>query len=242
MANYHIDETNIVDYVLGNLTHDEKGVIEYHLGHCLQCTRKAHYWKKVIETDRSFTPSAQLDEKIRSIPKRHKSSKKVTILNKKVYVMSSIVATILIVFVMNKLLFSNEPINDEQMNNGFIIAQQDEVPELDFLLEPAMNRQYIESLANGDINGELWLNEETNEIMFLAHGLKPLETGDYQLWIVHADDNWNGQLLHLREGSVRVYYKAPNIKLLKYLKVSVEPQGGSLTPTGPEILSIDFEE
>jgi len=92
------------------------------------------------------------------------------------------------------------------------------------------------------IDGQLFLNKQTNEVVFFADGLMPLQTNDYQLWIVHENDYWNGQLLQIRDGSVRVYYKSPDITLLKYFKVSVEPRGGSLSPTGPEILHVDFNE
>lgn len=247
MTGKHIPETKLVDYVLGHLTQEEEAFIAAHLHNCSRCQQEAAYWQEMFATEASYTPSPTLNEKIRQISQLSQLNNNNKRLKEKrspkwKYVISMLAATILIAFTMNEFIFQEKPLTNEHMKQGYIIAQQEEIPENIYLVEPAANRHDIVTLTNDNINGELWLNKETNEILFLAEGLRPLEAADYQLWVVHADDYWNGQLLHLREGAVRVYYKSPDIKLLKYLKVSVEPQGGSLTPTGPEILYVDLKE
>lgn len=242
MSPDHIESAKMVDYTLGNLSADDTLAVERHLRKCATCQNEYEYWRTMLASEKKIQPSAHLNEKIRQIHTSKQSTIKTKQSNKWIYVISSMVAGILIIFMLSNMKSSNDSFTFERVNQGYIIAQQDEVPERKMLLQPATNKQHIVSLTNDDINGELWLNEETNEIFFHADGFMPLETEDYQLWVVHVDDYWNGQLLHLQEGSARVYYKAPDITLLKYLKVSVEPRGGSLIPTGPDILFVDLKE
>src|SRR5699024_1509436 len=95
---------------------------------------------------------------------------------------------------------------------------------------------------NTNMTGGVWLNQSTNEMILHVDGLVPLHTNNYQLWLIHKNDDWNGELLNLRDGSIRVYYKGEDIAMLKYIKVSVEPPGVSLKPSGPEAFYVDLEK
>lgn len=238
----HIDEIKLVDYVLNKLDHDENEKVKRHLAACESCLKEMEHWRTMLEAKRFTEPSKLLDKRIERITKRKTIPLRKETRRKRLYIASGFVA--LFLFAIGLYAYVNDQANDNHdiVSQGYIIAQHDEVPEQQLLMQPETDRQPVVSLTNQKINGELWLNKETNELVFLADGLKPLQANDYQLWVVHVDDYWNGQLLQLRNGTTRVYYKAEDISLLKYLKVSVEPQGGSLTPTGPEIFHVDLIE
>lgn len=238
----HVDEMKIVDCVLNRLDEREKRQVEAHLKTCSTCREKWGHWRAVLAQESEIEPSDALNRRMTFSIQRKVAPFRHTRWRKPLFVLMSIAA-----FMMFAIGLKQHgdvwPIHEPDMaKKGYVIAQHDAVPEQKLLLEPETNRKPVMPLINENISGEIWLNIETNELMFFADGLVPLERNDYQLWIVHVGDYWNGHLLELRDGSTRVYYKAEDIRSLKYLKVSVEPQGGSLTPTGPEIFHVDLIE
>lgn len=236
----HIDEMKMVDYVLNALAREESVKVEEHIKICDTCRTEMEHWRKILQNKTIIEPSAALNQKIQSITNRNVTPFRKEDRSKRIFMASSLIASVIFAIALYVYFHDNQTDLTETSSQGYIIAQHDQVPEQQLLRQPETARQPLVSLTSQNVYGELWLNEETNELIFLAEGLIPLERSDYQLWVVHVDDYWNGQLLQLRNGSTRVYYKAEDISLLKYLKVSVEPEGGSLRPTGPEIFHVDL--
>lgn len=255
MTRKHIDETMMVDYVLGNLASEEEDLVKEHISSCSTCAKEYYSWQHLLDRPKGINPTPglkrRIDEGLESGLKRRVNEeverrKKVRfyrrdVRKKQIFVYASIAAFILLTIGLVNMTNPSSSTNSVQPE--YIMAQHEQVPETAFVEGREANQlNTLPVTSRNDVRGEIWLNDKTNELFLRVDGLAPLETNDYQLWIVHSDDVWNGELLHLRNGSVRVYYRGNDINLLKYMKVSVEPQGGSLEPTGPETLSVDLNE
>src|SRR5699024_9078309 len=85
---------------------------------------------------------------------------------------------------------------------GFVMAQHDEIPTETVAESSDTDRlRIIPVTSDADMIGDVWLNEATNEMVLRVDGLTPLKTNDYQLWLIHQNNDWNGELLNLRDGS-----------------------------------------
>lgn len=236
MVQNHIHEEKIVDYILGNLSSETATEVENHLKACSHCKAESESWQHLLDKANSPIPSpalkARLNENIERLPKQRKDRWKRPVIA---------VASAAVLFLFVGLYLFNGKEQMDTVSQDYIMAQHDEIPENILVERSDTNHLEILPVAtNESIRGDIWMNEATNEMMIRVDGLTPLNAQDYQLWLVRKNDLWNGELLHLQNGSVRVYYKGPDIRLVKHIKVSVEPLGGSLTPTGPEKLRIDL--
>lgn len=241
MAHNHINEERLVDFALGNLSETENQAIENHLRTCGQCEEEVNYWKQVFATENAAVPSPSLTNRMNeTIDKQpHKRPRKLW--QKPAIASISAVAIFMLCFGLYQLVYQN-PVTDSQ-HQGYIVAQHDQIPEKIFMQKPDTNRLDVVPVTNNSqVSSNVWLNKKTNEMLVNVDGLTPLTTKDYQLWLVKTNNDWRGELLNLRNGSIKVYYKGSDIKLLKYIKVSIEPRGGSLTPTGPETIFIDLKQ
>src|SRR5699024_10594911 len=113
-------------------------------------------------------------------------------------------------------------IDAESEQQGFVMAQHDEIPKETIEKKTGTNHlKIVPVVDNTNMTCGVWLNQSTNEMILHVDGLVPLHTNNYQLWLIHKNDEWNGQLLNLLDVVIRVYYKGADIALLKYIKVSV---------------------
>src|SRR5690625_1240546 len=67
MSRQHIEETKLVDYVLGNLSSQEQEEMKRHVKLCSFCEKEVAHWKQLLTNEVSIAPSPILDEKIRNI-------------------------------------------------------------------------------------------------------------------------------------------------------------------------------
>lgn len=84
----------------------------------------------------------------------------------------------------------------------------------------------------------LWLNLRTHELFLLMEGLLPSNRTDVQAWARYGATNANLGLLRFHDSRAHLY--ASNIRPEQWEAVllTIEPKGGSLTPSSPETLSI----
>lgn len=88
----------------------------------------------------------------------------------------------------------------------------------------------------------LWLNARTHELFLLMEGLLPSDRTDVQAWARSGATSANLGLLSFHDSRAHLY--AANIRPEEWQSVllTIEPKGGSLTPTEPETVSIPLRE
>ncbi|SHG21102.1 anti-sigma factor [Ornithinibacillus halophilus] len=234
----HFSEETIVDFIMGNLNDEQVEKMNQHLNQCSACQQIYDYWEQSLSMKQNEAPRPAIQAKLlQTIDEKAMNSKYRKWKTPKF--ITAIAATLILMSIGLYQIVQDGPNN--QSTTQYITAQHDSIPEHEFLENPDTNRlDILPVTTNSNVKSDVWLNEVTNEMMLFVDGLVPLEQQDYQLWLVHSNNNWNGDILQLRNGKARVYYKMGDITELKLVKVSVEPLGGSLTPTGPETFYIDL--
>lgn len=236
----HIQEELLIDYALNILPEEKRSQINNHLSHCEQCRQNLISWKRLTAGGtESIYPSETLHERVmESI--QTKSIKDKRIRPKPIFTAASIAAIIMLVVGLYQLN-QQQPMTESD-SYEYVTAQHEQIPE-QFLTNPDTNRlDIIPVTINRNVKGDVWLNEVTNELILQVDGLTPLQSHDYQVWLVHDNNVWNDELLRFKDGRIQVYYRVPDVKTVRYIKVSIEPMGGSPTPTGPETLFIDLHQ
>ncbi len=240
MCMRHVPEEQLVDFALGNISKEKREAVEKHINNCDYCRQEFHTWNRLLTKNDDLQSSIRLNERVmdaidvRSDRKKRKVNRKVTYF----------VASAAIILIGLGLFQSQQPQPIAQYSaDEYITSRHEHIPEQPFMSDPATSRLNVVPVTmNRNISGDVWLNEVTNELILQVDGLEPLPTQDYQLWLVHDDQGWKDEILRLEDGRVQVYYKGPNVKTIRFIKVSVEPIGGSDLPTGPETLFIDLQQ
>ena len=237
----HILEETIVDYLLGNISGEKRKHLDEHLNSCAICRNELESWNLVMNENKEIKPSESLNKRIvesigsEPFQKERKRNQKI------LYLVSS--AAAILIFCIGLLQLNQQKPVADGINNEFITTEEEHIPDQLFMNSPDTNRlNIIPVTMDRNVKGNVWLNEVTNEMILQVDGLKPLKAQDYQVWIVHDNHAWSDELLRVKDGKVQVYYKAPDVKTIRFIKVSVEPVGGSQLPTGPETLFIDLNQ
>jgi anti-sigma-K factor RskA len=238
MKHNHIKAETIVDFILGNLVVEKEDAVKAHLHTCTQCKNECKSWEQMIgegEHEKAVQASSGLKSRLMKSVDNHPRVKQRIAWNKQAFLFVSLAAFLLLSVGLYHLVRSEAP--------AYVVKQNDQVMEEVVMKNPNTNRLDITPVTtSNNISGNVWLNDLTDEMLVKVNGLPSLSTKDYQLWIVHTDNEWQGQLLNIRNGSVGVYYKGPDLAQLKFIKVSIEPRGGSEAPTGPDTFFVDFNK
>ncbi|MFD2332220.1 hypothetical protein ACFSR7_23440 [Cohnella sp. GCM10020058] len=95
---------------------------------------------------------------------------------------------------------------------------------------------------HGGARETLWLNIRTHELFLLMDGLLPSARTDVQAWASSGAKSANLGLLSFHDSRAHLY--ATNVRPEEWesILLTIEPKGGSLTPTKPETVSIRLRE
>lgn len=233
----HIQEQKLVDYVLGNLDRNEQFQIQQHLDQCVRCKKIMENWSMVLNKEEtSFAqPSPLLKEKLwAKIEQNHKSARQMR-KPKLIFGLSSL--AVILIFMIGLFYYN------KTMEKSYEVAKNDEIPQETIQTKPDTKQIAIVPVSHfNHINGTIWINKVTEEMLLEVNGLTNLHNKDYQLWIIYSNDEIIGEILAIQNGSSRIFFKGEDVNHFKYIKASVEPKGGSTLPTGPETFQVDLKE
>ncbi|OQP07006.1 anti-sigma factor [Geobacillus sp. 46C-IIa] len=243
MKHSHIPETKIVDWMLGTLPEQEKEAVSSHLRQCASCQNALKAWEAIgmKATSRPGEPPSAMKEQIWAKAEAQKRAKRV---QHRFRWASGLAGAALVAFLFffrssfsgDERVVPHEPSNDHYR---YVVV---EAPPERIVHHPETKRFPIEPLAHFEqLNGTIWLNDDTKEMVMEVEGLKPFAARDYQLWIVYTDNEMKGELLTIRHGTSRILITGEDVKRFKQIKASLEPKGGSVTPTGPETFIVDLK-
>lgn len=137
---------------------------------------------------------------------------------------------------------SEAPHVDRVENGAYSITQQHDVRKAELVNDPETNRFHITPVATtNDVNGAVYVNDVTNELFMHVQGLPPVVEKDYQLWLVHENDDMNSELLEIEDKEAILYYKGDELGDIVLLRVSLERKGGSDEPKGPNTFFVDLK-
>lgn len=232
----HIPEEKLIDFYLGNLTDQENNIIKKHICQCDKCQMNLKQWKPILHKSPNEIPKPNFSLKqrimknIEDIQKQRARFK----ISKPIFIYASFAFLIIVFIAINgykqDILLENLTTfqNVERIEKD--IKQKRHTEELSVL--PVNNQD--------SIKGQVWVNHVTKEMLLQVKGLENLINHDHQLWIIYMDNSFDYEILPIVNGETEIFIEGVNVEEFKELKASIEPKGGSINQTGPEIFFVDF--
>ncbi|CAI6056575.1 anti-sigma factor [Cohnella sp. JJ-181] len=90
----------------------------------------------------------------------------------------------------------------------------------------------------GGARETLWINMRTHELFLLMEGLLPSSRTDVQAWARYGSKSANLGLLRFHDSRAHLYASDVSPEEWESVLLTIEPKGGSRTPTSPETVSI----
>jgi hypothetical protein len=241
----------MVDFIMGTLPEKEREALSGHLERCGKCRELLESWRElgIEKAAGSGLPSPAHKDRIWMKAEKMKRTNRF----RPVFGLTAGLASLAVIaFVFSKLVFYAPLESDHDQivqnahsreNDHYQIVQNVEVPVQQIIHNPDTKQFPIQPLSDfKDMNGMIWLNDTTREMLMEINGLDVFSTRDYQLWIIYTNDEIRGELLTIDNGSSRIFIKGEDVKDFKLIKASLEPKGGSRKPTGPETFIVHLKE
>lgn len=244
MKHSHIPETKLIDWLSGTLPEREKEEVSHHLTYCETCRSLLETWKGIgIGAEAQYRqPPSLLKERIWADVEIRKQMKRVRLGFRWA---TGLAALAIAAFVFAARTFSpddGQHMPPNEHDHYMIVQTSRDIPVQRIVHNPDTKQFPIEPLSNFEtVRGTIWLNDANEEMLMEIDGMQTFATRDYQLWIIYTNNEVKGELLAIERGSSRIWIKGKDVKQFKQIKASLEPKGGSLTPTGPETFIVNLE-
>lgn len=225
----------LFDYVYGTLSEAKTLKLRKHASECRRCRVKINEWRKLIHSGNvTLYQRAALKERIDShIDKKlHRKKRK-----RVPFISAALAASIVFLLAVFGLFqLRGGPVTDE-----YVVRQHEEISESRIVNDPRTDRFRVEPVAHfNQIEGDVWVNDVTNEMLMKVDGLVPIVEKDYQLWLVKINHPLNGELLKIQDGRTIFYYRGSELNDATLIQVSLEQKGGSQKPSGPDTFFVDL--
>jgi hypothetical protein len=245
-----VNEEDVIDLVLGKLSAGRSEELARHLHRCSRCSALHREWSAILDGSggagepaelhapaRRTEPSPRLKTRLlRSIDARSRRPRR-----RRAAVLSSAAACVLLAAlalvplrgdVMDRAepapVFHGEPATSLFLRQNRIVN------------DPKTVLHQAVPVMRTNVRGYVWINDMSNELLILAEGLDPLEEKDYQVWFIIGDSRANAGVLQWKGRMAHLYVHDGDIRRVKNIAVSIEPKGGSFSPTGPEAMFVNI--
>ena len=228
----HLPEETIIDLALGKLDDEKRNQALLHITSCPQCKEQLDNWLQILNVDSSPSINDSLKERIWH---SYETKRKNRFNYKPKFGLALACVAVVLLFLSIHILSNTR---EDPMEMAHYKAVQTEK----FRNKPDTKKFNIVPVYDSEINGNLWVNHVTNEMLLEVDGLTELMNEDYQLWIIYSDDKIEGILIPTRNGKTELFFENMNVTQFKRVKASIEPKGGSILPTGPETFFVEFQK
>jgi anti-sigma-K factor RskA len=226
-------EEEVVDFAMGHLTAEKQAQFAAHLKQCGHCAAVYHEWMMLLSNrDEQQLPSSSVKRRLqRSVMISNWVSSLAGYLRSgKLAAAGGAVALLLLVGVS---LYGQESFTDSTA-----AVKQQLLKERAMVMDPETVLHEATPVNKSNIRGYVWINDDSNEMLFLAEGLDRLEEKDYQVWFIIENNRSKAGVLQWRDGMAHLYFQGGEIRRVENIAISIEPKGGSFIQTGPDAMFV----
>lgn len=236
---FHLSEEKLIDFSLGKLHESDESEAQLHIDYCDECKERYEHWNAILtkETNEVEDFISVSKEKLWNKLEKQKTQKvqkRFVRSPRLIYGIGSAAALFLIIisaFILRGTYEKEMVISNEEIAQVENFQRMPDTRQLDI----------VPTATHQDINGNIWINDVTQEMLVEVGGLAQLTNRDYQLWIIYEDNFIKGVIIPIQNGSSRMFLKEMNVTEFKQIKASIEPKGGSKVPTGPATFIVEIE-
>lgn len=241
-------EQLLAAFALGALDVDERLMVETHLETCASCRQILADYQAVGDGLMYAMPPTQPPAGLRARllaktaptpPKPDKIERWQLLFPRLMSAVGIVTLLVLVVFNLNLLVRTNQVLQTQES-----LTQQSQASQtaLALMTYPGSQVAVIES---GNIYGTLVFNPEGELAVLNVWGLNDLQAGqDYQVWLIEPDQTRiSGGVFRSSDdmGFVSFVIKSStSMDSFTGIGVTIEPEGGSPSPTGPRVFGVQL--
>ncbi|MDI3546914.1 MAG: hypothetical protein PWR10_566 [Halanaerobiales bacterium] len=224
-------EEEIIDYILGKLETNKIKKLEKHLATCKSCRSIYQYWQEILNgvVDENKQPSASLKKRIFKTISRENRQHLFPL--KKPLVWISTIAAVILIIVLTTFSGLHEV---NQKNTNQLVDNEE------FLLTKDTKVYNVISMKPYNIRGYACINEFDYKVLLFVNGLPPISDRIYQAWIKTPDNLQQAGKIRLFNENGLILLKNINVNDIEYIIISKESSIGTIKPTDPDAIIIQF--
>lgn len=226
-------EEEIADLILGKLAEEKRVHLQRHLADCERCAALLRDWSAMLGPAESLPlPSPTLKRRLmrRIAFERWRSS--ITNRLRAGYLMTR--AAVLLLCLAGLFALQRDSGSPADLPKAAGIQDVTMVMDPHTVL-------HVVPVVHSNVKSYVWVNDTSNEMLILTEGLVPSEEVDYQVWFITQDRRSHVGLLHWQNGMAHLYFQGRELGQAENIAVSIEPKGGSYTPTGPDTIFVNLK-
>ncbi|GAA0326171.1 hypothetical protein GCM10008967_15910 [Bacillus carboniphilus] len=217
----HWSDEQMIDYILDNHDPFTNESINHSIKECPLCQNQYHQWISILPTkEETLQPSEKLKQRIlksfTSLIKRKRRKVNFPMVAFRTASIATAAFILVIVFWMKDT--ASLPMSHPSDEPIFVMNNDTSIYEL----VPHVNH---------NMKGYAWINERTKELYLFVDGLVPIHDKDYQAWVKTSNQIHDAGVLQLMGESGQLYIKSDPINHAEYIILSIEPKGGSKSPS-----------
>lgn len=242
-------EEQWIDWLLGKQTGVRYSQMANHLNTCFTCREKVTEWQSILapaaanegisQTAEDRLPSDRIRRSLRSHVQRRGIVKRLrrgwTSRSKWA---AALVSAVIVVVCAASLYNSVRQPADQR--NDYVAAHEPEA--LGFINAPETASYKVHPFNNELGEGYIWFNSDSGEMLVLLDGMLSSRDYDIQAWALEGGSRVNLGLLEQSEKKhAHLYVKAGALVNASQLALTIEPSGGSKSPTSPDAFLFKME-
>ncbi len=230
-------EERLVDFVLGKLSAEAEATFRRHLQACPECREKHKEWRRLLADGPEVPePSPRLKHRIIStFAKQRPAYSLLQRLRKHVSGRKTAFAILGSVCLLLSVFLYQGGVNESNDSHQPWTTHEETIRrQTSVVYDPRTVQLNITPVSMQNIEGRVWVNDVTHEMLMKVEGLIPLMNNDYQVWLIRSNDHLNGGVLREENGKAYLYLSGVQPRSFEHIRVSIEPKGGSVAPTGPD--------
>ncbi len=234
----HWNEEKIIDFLLGKLDKEKSQQLQEHIQICEMCNEKTASWKDILADKQDADIESNVQE---TFIKKIKRTKQWFSKENLKWTIPLISFTLILFFIffykINPVFFQNKDYEAQYIEN----AQQMASMKNSFVLNPGTKIYRIVPALHRKIEGYAWINPKTDEIYLFIDGLQPIYEQDYQAFVKTSNRVKSLGLIQIIDQKGQLYSQDNEINELQHIILSIEPIGGSSSPTDPHAYLIELK-
>lgn len=249
-----LTEEKLIDLLLSKLPAHQEEQAKQHLVHCAYCQARAKEWQQLVRDAsadrlswRYTAPKLKKRLKEKILPSGHDK----VLVGKPAIMLLSVSLLLCFTLLAGLWPLTETPFKEETMNEATlppVRSVQAVTPDTRFLINPQTVHYRIQHTITmpiddaippvHQVHGHLWVAPRGQQIFMMLEGLQPLPENDYQVWVITREMASSAGLFNLFDSNAVLYWRNDQPADIEMIRISIEPKGGSFSPSGPEALLI----
>lgn len=242
-------EEHIIDIILQKVSASEEQAFHEHAAYCNTCRTLAEEWRETLVDYQAIQPKEwatsrrRVKERVWSELNGSPKRRLLAWLKPKPVAFVGMLFIFLSLATLLKLgAFPSEtPPQATPSVDGQTLVIKQAIPGVLPIATEQFYYYSVSSTLNPQVDGYITINPATQEVYIYVQGIPSVVGRDYQAWLMEERSPIDMGLLQLENGTAQLYKQIKEVQRANMVKISIEPQGGSLYPTGPDFLFIQLE-